>query len=127
MKQKKTIKKLSDYKIERGKPEASIVAEIELHLENYKISRASYCGGDYNGVCCRRLVEHVKPISEEVRTVLITKKDERHGKIIIHNKVDDLEQMLGLLEAFFTYLNIFYPNEEEQQNTMEAAAALSTF
>jgi hypothetical protein len=96
---------LRDYKTERGKPEASIQAEIELHLENYKISRASYHGGDDNGVCCRRLVEHAKP--KEVRTVLITKKDERCENKIVHNKVDDLEQMLGLPDAAFTYLNIF--------------------
>ncbi len=60
-------KKLSDLKAERGKPEASIVAEVELYLETLKITRASYHGGDYNGVCCRRLVGNSKNISNEVR------------------------------------------------------------
>jgi hypothetical protein len=61
----KTI--LASLKAERGKPEASIVAEIELLLDKYKISRAAYHGGDFNGVCCRRLVNNCHVIIEEVK------------------------------------------------------------
>jgi len=62
-------KKVTDYKIERGKPGASVVAEIELVLDQYRISRGSYHGGDFNGVCCRRLAGNAKPITEEVRKI----------------------------------------------------------
>lgn len=79
-------KKLSDLKAERGKPEASIVAEVELYLENFKITRASYHGGDYNGVCCRRLVDNSKNISKEVRKNLIKKKNELCQDATINKK-----------------------------------------
>ncbi len=67
-------KKLADYKAERGKPEASIVAEIELYLEKLKISRAAYHGGDFNGVCCRRIVGNSKAIADNVQVILKAKK-----------------------------------------------------
>ena len=67
-------KKLADYKAERGKPEASIVAEIKLYLEKLKISRAAYHGGDFNGVCCRRIVGNSKAIANNVQVILKAKK-----------------------------------------------------
>jgi hypothetical protein len=120
-------KKLSDLKAERGKPEASIVAEVELYLETLKITRASYHGGDYNGVCCRRLVGNSKIISDEVRKILITKKNELCEDTTIDKKMDEVEQLLGLLDAAFAYLNTFYPNDLEKQKAREAVAALSSY
>jgi hypothetical protein len=97
---------LAAFKAERRISEASIGAEIELLLENYKISRASYHGGDYNGVCCRRLVENAKTIAEKVQAILQSKKDERCDDTTINIKVNELEQLLGLLDAAFAYLDI---------------------
>jgi hypothetical protein len=45
-------KKLATCRDERGKPEASISAEIDILLERYKATRDTYHGGDYNGVSC---------------------------------------------------------------------------
>jgi hypothetical protein len=68
-------KKKADYKAERGKPEASIVAEIELYLEKLRISRAAYHGGNFNGVCCRRIVGNSKVIANNVQGILKAKKN----------------------------------------------------
>jgi hypothetical protein len=51
-------KQLEALKVERGKPESSIMMDVELSLKNYLICSASYHGGDINGVCCHRLVEN---------------------------------------------------------------------
>jgi hypothetical protein len=72
--------------MERGKPEASIIAELELYMESIKISRAAYHGGDFNGVCCRRIVRNCKPIADNIRTILIAKKDERRDDTTIDKK-----------------------------------------
>jgi hypothetical protein len=52
---KECRKKLEEWKV-RGKFETSIVAYLELTLANYNVSRASYHGGEFNGVCCPRIV-----------------------------------------------------------------------
>ena len=39
---------MADYKMECGKLEASIVTEIEMLLDQYRISRGSYHGGGRN-------------------------------------------------------------------------------
>jgi hypothetical protein len=49
---KECKKKLEDLKAARGKPELSVVADLEFTLANYNVSRAAYHGGDFNGVCC---------------------------------------------------------------------------
>jgi hypothetical protein len=63
--------------LERGKPEASTIAEIELYMESLKVSRAAYHGGDFNGVCCRRIVGNSEAIANNIQTILKAKKDER--------------------------------------------------
>jgi len=87
-----TVKNIENYRIERGKPEASIVAEIEDLLEKFHASRAAYHGGDFNGVSCRRIVGNAKEISDAVRGILLWKKDEGCTDIKIHNKVDEFHQ-----------------------------------
>ena len=105
-------KKLADYKAERGKPEASIVAEIELYLEKLKISRAAYHGGDFNGVCCRRIVGNSKAIADNAQ-VILKQKNVCCDDTTIHKKVYEIQQLIGLLDAAFAYLNIYYLNEDE--------------
>ena len=45
----------------------------------------------------------------------------------IHKKVYEVQQLLGLLDAAFAYLNIYYPNEEEKAKAREAVDALSQY
>ncbi len=42
----------------------------------------------------------------------------------VMNKVEEIEQLLGLLDAAFAYLNIIYPNDIEKQLAREATDAL---
>lgn len=39
----------------------------------------------------------------------------------------DFQQLLGLLDAAFAYLNIYYPNELEKQQAREAVTALMQY
>jgi len=62
------------------------VAEIELYLESLNITRAAYHGGDFNGVCCRRLVASSDNVAKTTREILIAKKDERCEETTINKK-----------------------------------------
>ncbi len=104
---------MADYKMERSKPEASIMSEIEMLLDLYRISRGSYHGGDFNGVCCRKLVGNAQPITAEIRKILITKKNEQCDESIINKKMDDLEQPLGLLDSIYAYLVFIIPTKQK--------------
>ncbi len=108
-------KKLENYRTERGKPEASIVAEIEEHLEKFHASRAAYHGGDFNGVSCRRIVGNANEVSDGLREILLRKKDDECLDATINKEVDRFEQTLGLLDAAFSYLSILQPTEDEKK------------
>jgi hypothetical protein len=108
-------KKLIAYREERGKPEASIAVEIEMHLEKYNASHAAYHGGDYNGVSCQRIVGNSTEIASGIKTILESKRDERCDQATIDKKVNELEHTLGLLDAAFIYLNIPHPSDEEKK------------
>jgi hypothetical protein len=103
---KECKKKVEEMKAARGKPETSIVADLELTLAKYHVSHAAYHGGVFNGVCCRRIVGSAKPICDEIRAILGSKRDRSCEKIIVYNKMDNFENTLGLLDASFAYLNI---------------------
>jgi len=55
-------KNVENLQVQRGKPESSLIADIESLLEKYSIQREAYHGGDFNGVCCQRLVENTQNI-----------------------------------------------------------------
>jgi hypothetical protein len=103
---------MADDKAERGKLEASIVAEIKLYLKKLRISRASYHGSDFNGVCCRRIVGNSKAIADNAQ-VILKQKNVCCDDTTIHKKVYEIQQLIGLLDAAFAYLNIYYLNEDE--------------
>ncbi len=67
-------KKVATCREERGKPESSISADIEMVLEKYKASHAAYHGGDYNGISCQRIVGNSSDLTREIATVLQAKK-----------------------------------------------------
>jgi hypothetical protein len=69
-------------------------------------------------------VDNSKIIAEEVRAIL---KSNRCDDTTINIKVNELEQLLGLLDAAFAYLYIIYPNTDEKQKAREAVAALIAF
>ena len=118
---------LETYRVQRGKPEASILTEVEQLLESFKISSAAYHGGEFNGVCCRRLVANAKVITDEVRGILFRKKDESCETDEIQSKIDALEALLGLIDAAFAYLNIDHPTEDEKKKARESVDALSHY
>lgn len=118
-------KVLETYRTEKVKLDASIVTDVEHFLEQFNILQAAYHGGDFNGVYCRRLVASVKLISNEIREILLWEKDWTCDDTAINNKVDELEVVLGMLDATFAYLNSLHPTEEEKIKAREAPNDLS--
>jgi hypothetical protein len=49
-------KNLETYRQKHGKPDSSMIMDIELLLEKFAFQREAYHGGDFNGVCCRRII-----------------------------------------------------------------------
>ncbi len=54
-------------------------------------------------------------IADNIRAIFIAKKDEQCEDATIKKKMEEIEQALGLLDAAFTYLNIYYPNDIEKK------------
>ncbi len=53
------------------------------------------------------------------------KKDETCNDATMHDKLDELEQTLGLLDAAFSYLSILHPIDEQKREAREAVEAIS--
>jgi hypothetical protein len=106
---------LAELKTTRGKPHSSIAANVELTLAKFLISCTSYHGDDFNGICCRRLVHSAKDIIQEIKTVLVQKKEDSCKERNIDEKMETVENTLGLIDAAFSYLNLLYPTEVEKK------------
>ncbi len=92
---------MEQFRDERGKPEASIIVESESLLEKFVASRVAYHGGDFNGVSCRRIFGNVNEVCEGVRKILVKQNFENCDEKMIKEIVDQLQQMLGVLDAAF--------------------------
>jgi hypothetical protein len=125
LKQRK--KQLEDMKTARGKPHSSIASDVELTLGKFLICRASYHGGDFNGVCCRRLVQHATDIILGIKPILVSKKDNSCDEREIEEKLGTVENTLGLVDAAFAYLNMLYPTEDEKQQARQAVNTLMSY
>jgi len=69
-------------------------------------------------------VGNAKPIIEEARKILLAKKNEKCNDMTIHRKMDEMDQLLGLLDSAYAYLYIFYPTDSEKECAKEAVSAL---
>jgi hypothetical protein len=118
-------KALEMLQAERGKPESSLIADVELLLYRHHIEREAYHRGDFNGVCCRRVVGNAAVLVNEVRTIMKVKKDENCEDSTVDEKLDELEMTSGLLDAAFAHLNVSYPTDPEKSKAREAVVALS--
>ena len=83
------------FKSSKRKAESSILADVELTLAKFLISRAVYNGGNFNGVCCRRLVQHAKEIIGEIKPILVSKKENCCEESAINSKMETVEDALG--------------------------------
>jgi hypothetical protein len=119
-----TIKKCKIYRTERGQPQASIIADLEVVLETFNASRAAYHGGDFNRVACRLIVGNAREICDRIIKIIMAKIDKKCDDATVHDETNSLQQMLGLLDAAFSYLSILHPNDEEKQKGREAVNAL---
>jgi len=124
---KNAKKALEDMKAARGKPESSISVDIEVTLAKFLISRASYHGGDFNGVCCRRLVQNADEVISEIKPVILSKREKICEELTVCKKLDILQNALGLLDAVFAHLNKINPTPEEKLLTREAIQTLMKF
>jgi hypothetical protein len=120
-------KNVENLQVQRGKPESSMIADIELLLETYSIQQEAYHGGEFNGVCCQRLVGNTQNIFNELRALTRTRKDDRCEDRLINEKLEKMELISGLLDAAFAHLNISYPNGEEKAKANKAVCALLAY
>jgi hypothetical protein len=60
-----------------------------------------------------------------VREILIRKKNKNCEDTTINQKLKEIEQTLGLLDAAFAYLSILHPTDDEKLKAREAVEALS--
>ncbi len=104
-----------------------MIVDVELLLEKLSIQQGAYHGGDFNGVCCRKIVGNTPNIFKELSTLLRMKKDESCKDSMINDKLDKLEMISGLLDAAFASLNISYPNEDEKCKASQAVLTLSNY
>ncbi len=65
---------LQSYTEERGKPESSLLADTELLLGQFSVEHEAYHGGDFNGLCCQRIVGNGAEIIKELRKIMREKK-----------------------------------------------------
>jgi hypothetical protein len=118
---------VEDMNAARGKAHSTIQTDLELTLSKFLICRAAYHGGDFNGVCCRRLVQNAGNIIVEITPILLIKKDECCEQRNIEEKVEIVENTLGLIDAAFSYLNILHPTADEKQKARQAVTTLMNF
>jgi hypothetical protein len=122
-------------KAARGRAHSTIQTDLELTLSKFLICQAAYHGGDFNvvycrrlnGICCRRLVQNAGNIIVEITPILLTKKDECCEQRNIEEKVEIVENTLGLIDAAFSYLNILHPTADEKQKARQAVTTLMNF
>ena len=76
-------------------------------------------------MCCRRLVNHCNTIIEYIRKIILAKKDAQCAEPEVIRKTNEIEQLLGLLDAAFVCLNLIYPTDNEKQQAREATYALT--
>ncbi len=83
-------------------------------MEKYSVEREAYHGGDFNGVCCRRIVGNAAPIVKELRAMIKMKKGSSCDDTVI-DKLDEFEHTLGLLDAAYAYLNVPFPSDDDKK------------
>jgi hypothetical protein len=106
--------RLEKLKEERGKPDSSLITDIELLLTKFAVEREVYHGGNFNGVCCRRIVGNAAPIVKELRAMIKMKKGSSCDDTVI-DKLDEFEHTLGLLDAAYAYLNVPFPSDDDKK------------
>jgi len=79
---------------------------LECILAKFLICHVSYHGGDFNGICFWGLVQNATEIILDINGC-----KER----VIEEKMERVENTLGLVDAAFLYLNILYQSEDEKQ------------
>jgi hypothetical protein len=108
-------KHMEEMKAARGKAHSSIATDLEFILAKFLICHALYHGGDFNGICFWGLVHNATEIILDIKPILAAKKDDGCEERVIEEKMERVENTLGLVDAAFLYLNILYQSEDEEQ------------
>jgi len=67
----------------------------------------------------------LEAITNNIQKIIKAKNDESCDETTINKKINEFQQLLGLLDAAFAYLNIYYLDDIEKQPAKEAVNALS--
>ena len=80
-----------------------------------------------NGVCCRRLLDHIDPIFAEVRDVMSERLKYRDGLTVsqlqlLTQTLKDFVSIFELLDVVFSRVRIIDPTQEEIESTVVRVA-----
>ena len=100
---------------ERGWNVDSVLFTIECILKTYHIEVQAYHGGDFNGVSCRALLDHVEEIMSEIKKAVISgrKKPSNISDAEVHSKLDKYEDLLKMLDSTLSQMMIVNPTQSE--------------
>ena len=96
----------------------SIKVATENILKSYGIARSAYHGGNFIGTHCRLLLDSCDEIVTRVAKVSVEKKrkDISFSDEDISERCDEYRKLIRCLDATFSSLNIYSPNESEIQD-----------
>jgi len=72
-------------------------------------------------------VRNAKDIIEEIKPILVSKRESCYEETEIEGKINTVENALGLLDAAFSYLNLLHPTDDEKQKARLAVNTLMQF
>ena len=98
-------------------------------LEERNIKKQHFHGGSMNGVCCRRLLDNVDVIFENIQSMVkdkIAKKDENNKQNIelLFGVIDTFKDLFECMDIVFSKLRILDPSEVEIKEIGKAIKVL---
>ena len=100
---------------DRGWNVDSVLFSVECILKSYHIEVQSYHGGDFNGVSCRRLLENVEEIMQEIKEAVKSgrKKPSDISDREVLTKLEKYEDLLKMLDSTLSQMMIVNPTQAE--------------
>lgn len=106
---------ISKHRKERGYDVDSLLSTVETILKTHNIEVEAYHGGDFNGVSCRRMLDNVGEIMQEVKEIVIRgrKKPSNISDAEVVTKLDKYEVLLTMIDCTLSQLMIVNPTPAE--------------
>ena len=109
---KETITKLRK---ERGWNVDSLSFSFECILKSHNIKVEAYHGGDFNGVSCRKILDNIDKIMQEIKDVVRNgrKKPSNVSDEEVLTKLEKYECLMKMLDSTLSQMMIVNPTQSE--------------